>query len=277
MPEYVTPGRSGAVVPPRRPDALADALERVLAAAPAMADAARADARASPQRAAARETAALLREMRGSMKVALDLRVLDDAGDSPSAGSAVTRQSSPPRSPTKASRSPICVGSRAGKAGADVAAQPRRSTARSIRPGLPYVVTRARPRPDQVPGPLPPHRAEAPAALRRGQARVARDRPVAGGRGRREEPARPEPRRRRARGARGRLPAGAPPRAGCSRACGCPTASCCGSAASTRPIRAKGSSRSRPRGRQATARRSSWPAGTTRRRGAPRACAAASC
>jgi glycosyltransferase involved in cell wall biosynthesis len=65
MPEYVRAGRSGEVVPPGRPDQLAAALERVLARAPAMADAAREDAArfATPQ--AARETAALLRESAG--------------------------------------------------------------------------------------------------------------------------------------------------------------------------------------------------------------------
>ena len=62
MPEYVTPGRSGAVVEPGRPDALAAALEEVLGRASAMAAAARADAArfATPRAAAA--TAALLRE-----------------------------------------------------------------------------------------------------------------------------------------------------------------------------------------------------------------------
>jgi glycosyltransferase involved in cell wall biosynthesis len=65
MPEYVTPGRSGEVVPVGRPDLLADALARVLARAGQMADAARADtARFAPAH-AARETAALLRESAG--------------------------------------------------------------------------------------------------------------------------------------------------------------------------------------------------------------------
>lgn len=65
MPEYVTPGRSGEVVPPGRPDELADALERVLARAPEMTEAARQDAaRFSPAHAAC-ETAALLRESAG--------------------------------------------------------------------------------------------------------------------------------------------------------------------------------------------------------------------
>jgi glycosyltransferase involved in cell wall biosynthesis len=65
MPEYVASGRSGEVVAPGRPDELAAALERVLARAPEMADAARADAaRFAPAR-AARETAALLRESAG--------------------------------------------------------------------------------------------------------------------------------------------------------------------------------------------------------------------
>jgi glycosyltransferase involved in cell wall biosynthesis len=62
MPEYVTPGRSGEVVPPADPAGLAAALERVLANAPAMADAARADAARFATPEAARATAALLRE-----------------------------------------------------------------------------------------------------------------------------------------------------------------------------------------------------------------------
>ena len=65
MPEYVTPGRNGEVVPPGRPDELADALERVLARAREMGDAAREDvARFAPEQ-AARETAALLQEAAG--------------------------------------------------------------------------------------------------------------------------------------------------------------------------------------------------------------------
>ena len=62
MPEYVTPGRSGEVVPPGEPEQLAAALERVLAEAPAMADAARADVARFAVAPAARETAALLKE-----------------------------------------------------------------------------------------------------------------------------------------------------------------------------------------------------------------------
>ena len=62
MPEYVTPGRSGEVVPPGEPERLAEALERVLADAPAMADAARADVARFAVARAARETAALLEE-----------------------------------------------------------------------------------------------------------------------------------------------------------------------------------------------------------------------
>ena len=62
MPEYVTSGRSGEVVPPGDPDRLAQALERVLADAPAMADAARADVARFGIARAARETAALLDE-----------------------------------------------------------------------------------------------------------------------------------------------------------------------------------------------------------------------
>lgn len=62
MPEYVVPGRNGDVVPPREPRRLAEALERVLARAPDMAEAARADAaRFAPARAAA-EMGALLRQ-----------------------------------------------------------------------------------------------------------------------------------------------------------------------------------------------------------------------
>ena len=62
MPEYVTPGQNGEVVPPGAPDRLAEALERVLADAAGMAEAARASVArfAIPQ--AARETAALLEE-----------------------------------------------------------------------------------------------------------------------------------------------------------------------------------------------------------------------
>ena len=62
MPEYVTPGRSGAVVKPGQPEALAAALEEVLGRASAMADAARADAARFDTAGAAAETAALLRE-----------------------------------------------------------------------------------------------------------------------------------------------------------------------------------------------------------------------
>ena len=62
MPEYVMPGRSGAVVPPGDPARLAQGIERVLARSGEMADAARADvARFAPAHAAA-ETAKLLRE-----------------------------------------------------------------------------------------------------------------------------------------------------------------------------------------------------------------------
>ena len=65
MPEYVTPGRNGEIVPPGSPDELADALERVLARAHEMGDAAREDvARFAPAQ-AARETATLLREAAG--------------------------------------------------------------------------------------------------------------------------------------------------------------------------------------------------------------------
>jgi glycosyltransferase involved in cell wall biosynthesis len=62
MPEYVTPGRSGAVVEPGQPDALAAALEDVLGRASAMAAGARADAARFATARAAAETAALLRE-----------------------------------------------------------------------------------------------------------------------------------------------------------------------------------------------------------------------
>ena len=62
MPEYVTPGRSGAVVEAGRPDALAAALEEVLGRASGMAAAARADAARFATPRAAAETAALLRE-----------------------------------------------------------------------------------------------------------------------------------------------------------------------------------------------------------------------
>ncbi|HYH59396.1 MAG TPA: glycosyltransferase family 4 protein [Thermoleophilaceae bacterium] len=63
MPEYVTAGRSGEVVPPGDPEALAAALERVLARADEMADAARADAARFATPGVAREMAALLREV----------------------------------------------------------------------------------------------------------------------------------------------------------------------------------------------------------------------
>jgi glycosyltransferase involved in cell wall biosynthesis len=62
MPEYVTPGRSGAVVQPGQPEALAAALEEVLGQASTMADAAREDAARFATASAAAETAALLRE-----------------------------------------------------------------------------------------------------------------------------------------------------------------------------------------------------------------------
>jgi glycosyltransferase involved in cell wall biosynthesis len=65
MSEYVTPGRSGYVVPVGAPERMADALERALENAPAMADAARADVARFDTRSAARETAALLRECAG--------------------------------------------------------------------------------------------------------------------------------------------------------------------------------------------------------------------
>jgi glycosyltransferase involved in cell wall biosynthesis len=65
MQEYVTPGRSGEVVPPGDPVVLAEALERVLQRAPEMADAARADvARFATERAAS-VMAGLLRETAG--------------------------------------------------------------------------------------------------------------------------------------------------------------------------------------------------------------------
>ena len=114
MPEYVTPGRNGEVVPPGAPEQLADALERVLAGAPAMADAARADAgRFATARRGARDGGAPARGC-GAMKVALDLRVLDGPR-SPSAGSGATRRAARPRWPPKASRSSICVGRRGGE------------------------------------------------------------------------------------------------------------------------------------------------------------------
>ena len=65
MPEYVTSGRSGEVVPPGDPVRLADALERVLTEAPAMASAAREDAAPFATPLAARATTALLRESAG--------------------------------------------------------------------------------------------------------------------------------------------------------------------------------------------------------------------
>jgi glycosyltransferase involved in cell wall biosynthesis len=65
MDEYVKQGRSGYVVPVGDPGRLADALERALENAPAMADAARADVSRFDTSWAARETAALLRECAG--------------------------------------------------------------------------------------------------------------------------------------------------------------------------------------------------------------------
>jgi glycosyltransferase involved in cell wall biosynthesis len=65
MGEYVTPGRSGYVVPVGDPERLADALEHALAHAPAMADAAREDVARFATSGAARETAALLHECAG--------------------------------------------------------------------------------------------------------------------------------------------------------------------------------------------------------------------
>ena len=63
MPEYVAAGRSGEIVPPGRPDELAAALERVLARAGEMGDTAREDAGQFAPAQAARDTAALLREV----------------------------------------------------------------------------------------------------------------------------------------------------------------------------------------------------------------------
>lgn len=65
MPEYVTPGRSGEVVPPGDPARLAEALERVLERAPAMAAAARDDAARFATARAAPALAALLSEASG--------------------------------------------------------------------------------------------------------------------------------------------------------------------------------------------------------------------
>jgi glycosyltransferase involved in cell wall biosynthesis len=65
MPEYVTPGRSGEVVPPGDAARLAGALERVLADASTMANGAREDAARFATPRAARETAALLRQTAG--------------------------------------------------------------------------------------------------------------------------------------------------------------------------------------------------------------------
>jgi glycosyltransferase involved in cell wall biosynthesis len=65
MPEYVTPGRSGEVVPPGDPDRLADALEQVLGRADAMAEDARADAARFATERVAPLMAALLREAAG--------------------------------------------------------------------------------------------------------------------------------------------------------------------------------------------------------------------
>ena len=62
MPEYVTPGRSGAVVEPGQPEALAGALEEVLGRASTMSDAAREDAARFATARAAAQTAALLRK-----------------------------------------------------------------------------------------------------------------------------------------------------------------------------------------------------------------------
>lgn len=65
MPEYVVPGRSGEVVPPGEPAALAAALERVLPRAAEMADAAREDAARFATESVARRMAGLLRESAG--------------------------------------------------------------------------------------------------------------------------------------------------------------------------------------------------------------------
>jgi glycosyltransferase involved in cell wall biosynthesis len=65
MPEYVTPGRSGEVVPVGEPEQLAAALERVLARAGEMADGARADAARFATAQVAPQMAALLRECAG--------------------------------------------------------------------------------------------------------------------------------------------------------------------------------------------------------------------
>ena len=65
MPEYVTAGRSGEIVPPGRPDQLADALERVLAARRRDGRRGTRGRRALRTRAGGQETAALLREAAG--------------------------------------------------------------------------------------------------------------------------------------------------------------------------------------------------------------------
>ena len=184
MPEYVTPGRSGEVVPPGDPEQLADALERVLARR-ARDGRRRARGRRTLRhrtRRRARPRRSLQRE-RGPMKVALDLRVLDDAG-ARGARDRALRVRAGGRAVGRGRRDRRSASTcRAGRAGADVLHSP--SIDRVVDPPRPALRRdAARPRAAQVAGPLPAHRAEAPAALCRGQARDAGDRAVAGGGGR---------------------------------------------------------------------------------------------
>ena len=129
MPEYVRSGESGEVVPAGEPDRLADALERVLARAPSMAEAARADAARFAPAEAARATAALLREAAGRCG-SRSICACSKTPRSPSAGSDATPRSWPLRSPNWGSSSWVAAGP------ARTSSTARRSTARPCSPGF---------------------------------------------------------------------------------------------------------------------------------------------
>ena len=140
MPEYVTSGRSGEVVPPgdartprRRAGARAGSSARRWRTPRAR------TRRASPQRRRRERRRRFCARVRGAMKVALDLRVLDDAA---------TAERGIGRYASELAAALAEVGIEVAdlrrvprrKAGADVLHSPSIDRA-SIRPGLPYVVT----------------------------------------------------------------------------------------------------------------------------------------
>ena len=195
------------------------------------------------------------------MKVALDLRVLDDAA---TAERGIGRYASELAAALAEVGIEVADLRRVSRrrAGADVLHSPSIDRA-SIRPGLPYVVTLHDLAPikyrDRYLRTGLKHRLRY-AAVKRASRVIVPSQAVAddarnllGLSGVDVVPEAP---------AAAFRPLAAP--AGYSRGCGCPTASCCGSAGSTRPIRARGSRRSSAARRQARVRRSSWPAATTR-------------